>query len=101
MRIEIPSRSPYNKYLWLILIVPASFITSCLKHKPLPQYPISGKKWQQVKLRVYGINNGDVIFRDTTYTQSAFDTLDYVEFNNYGNCTIGSGSYHIFYPSGA
>jgi hypothetical protein len=104
MRPETLINLHYNKYLSLILIIISVFITSCLKfgeHKPLPNYPISGKKWQQVKLRVYGVNNGGVVFKDTTYSRSAFDTIDYVQFNNSGYCTISSGSYYIFYPSGA
>jgi hypothetical protein len=76
-------------------------MASCLKGTPHPQYAISGAKWYQVKLRTYNLDNGSKI-NDTIYQQSAFDTTgDFAQFFNTGQCHIGSGSYHPFYPSGA
>jgi hypothetical protein len=93
-----------NKYLRLILIALIPFITSCFwpnKRQPLPQYSISGNKWQQVKLRSYNLKYSGVIYDDTTYQRPAFDSLDFAQFNNNGTVIISSSSYHIFYPSGA
>jgi hypothetical protein len=87
-----------NRYLRILLILLLPFLTSCLwrvKRDPGPNYPISGAKWQQVKLRVYHKAYDGFIFTDTTYQRTAFDSLDYVQFFNNGSLKIAS---HVYYP---
>ena len=55
-------------------------------------YPIVGK-WQQVKLHLYNQSYAGVISNDTAFQRSAFDSLNYAQFNNGGTCIIG-----LFYP---
>ena len=91
-----------RNYLRLILVALVPLMTSCFKVKPLPQYPISGAKWYQVKLVSYNLSYNGSKSDDTIYQKSAFDTTeDFAQFFNSGECHVGSGSYHVFYPSGA
>ena len=88
-----------NRYLRILLILLLPFLTSCWwwgkKHDPGPNYPISGAKWQEVRLWVYHKAYDGFIFSDTTYQRSAFDSLDYVQFFNNGSLKIAS---HVYYP---
>ena len=52
-------------------------------------------------MRSYNLKYSGVIYDDTTYQRSAFDSLDFAQFNNFGTVFISSGSNTIFYPSGA
>lgn len=67
----------------LLLLFPL-VLSACCKEKPKPTYPIAGAPWQEVKLRIYHESYHGLIFNDTTYTRSAFDFLDYVQFFNDG-----------------
>lgn len=83
-----------SKFLVAFVIVPAFLLVSCLKHKPLPNYPIAGRKWQEVKLWIYHKTYHGLVFSDTTYPRSAFDTLDYIQFFNTGTVQTGSHYYY-------
>lgn len=71
------------------------------RHDPKPHYAISGAKWQQVKLYVYHKTYHGLIFNDTTYQRSAFDTLNFVQFFDDGSLTIASNVYVPLDVSGA
>lgn len=83
-----------KKYSLLLLLLPL-ILSSCWKRNPGPSYPISGVQWQEVKLHIYHKTYHGLIFNDTTYTRSAFDFLDYVQFFNDGTLKINS---NIYYP---
>src|SRR3569833_1212359 len=93
-----------KKYYLLPTTLFPLILSSCLwskKHDPKPHYPISGAKWQQVKLYVYHKTYHGLIFNDTTYQRSAFDTLDYVQFFDDGTVNIASKVYDPLNTSGA
>lgn len=93
-----------KRYLSFSVIPLILLVTSCWweqRRDPVPNYAISGKKWQEIKLRSYSLTYSGNIFHDTIYQRAAFDSLDFAQFNNYGSCWIGSGTSYIFYPSGA
>jgi hypothetical protein len=78
-----------RKKYGLLLLFPL-ILSSCCKRNPGPNYPIAGAQWQEVKLYIYHKTYHGLIFHDTTYTRSAFDFMDYVQFSNNGSVSRAS-----------
>ncbi|MBS1530264.1 MAG: hypothetical protein JSU01_08150, partial [Bacteroidetes bacterium] len=83
-----------------LLILSLFILSSCCKRDPGPNYPISGAKWQEVKLWIYHKTYHGLIFNDTTYTRSAFDFMDYVQFSNNGSVSRASHYSFSFHGGG-
>lgn len=84
-----------HKYLLLTVFLLAIGAVACKKEGS--KYPIVGK-WQQTKLRLYGLGPSGSILYDTTYLHP-FTNLDYAQFNSNDTAIIGTD--HYYYPNQA
>ena len=84
-----------QKYLLLFVSGLAFGLAGCLREG---QHPVSiAGRWQEINLRVYRDSAG-TIKHDTNYLKPTFNSLDYVQFNTNGTCTISTG--HLYYEAG-